>query len=76
MPFGERVDVVGGITVRLQRAGHILGAVSARVAAGGSTLLFSGDLGRPDDTLMKPPDPIAPRHMAVKTSGVRRCSVR
>lgn len=46
---------------RLQRAGHILGACSVRVeweggGAGGS-VLFSGDLGRDDDSLMRPPAP-------------------
>ena len=57
LPFDERVDVVGAIAVRLQRAGHILGAAAAAVSAGGTTLLFSGDLGRPDDPLMHPPEP-------------------
>lgn len=50
-----------GWSWRLSRAGHILGACSVRVAfegggAGGS-VLFSGDLGRSDDLLMRPPAP-------------------
>jgi metallo-beta-lactamase family protein len=58
LEFGETVDAPGGFRLRLQRAGHILGAASVEVQAGGTTILFSGDLGRPDDRLMPPPEPI------------------
>ena len=37
-------------------AGHILGAASLLLEVGGRRLLFSGDLGRPDDLIMNPPD--------------------
>ena len=37
-------------------AGHILGAASVLLEVGGRRILFSGDLGRPDDLLMKPPE--------------------
>ena len=37
-------------------AGHILGACSLLLEVAGRRILFSGDLGRPDDTLMNPPD--------------------
>ncbi len=37
-------------------AGHILGAASVLLEVAGRRILFSGDLGRPDDTLMNPPD--------------------
>jgi metallo-beta-lactamase family protein len=36
-------------------AGHILGAASVRVSAGGKSLLFSGDVGRPEDRIMRAP---------------------
>jgi metallo-beta-lactamase family protein len=36
-------------------AGHLLGATSVSVTAGGRTLTFSGDLGRDDDLLMPAP---------------------
>jgi glyoxylase-like metal-dependent hydrolase (beta-lactamase superfamily II) len=45
-----------GWKVTLQSAGHILGACSVLVEVAGRRLLFSGDLGRPDDTLMNPPE--------------------
>lgn len=55
LEFGETAQV-GSISLRLQRAGHILGAGSLIVEADGRRVGFSGDVGRPDDVLMKPPD--------------------
>ncbi|BAO86424.1 MBL fold metallo-hydrolase RNA specificity domain-containing protein [Caballeronia cordobensis] len=40
---------------RLLPAGHILGAASVELRLGGQTLLFSGDIGRPCDPLMRAP---------------------
>lgn len=45
------------VSARYSSAGHLLGAVSALVEAPGGRLLFSGDLGRPDDPMMHPPAP-------------------
>lgn len=42
--------------VRLTLAGHILGASSVRVAADNTSILFSGDLGRPNDPIMVAPE--------------------
>lgn len=36
-------------------AGHILGASLIKISNGKTTLLFTGDLGRPHDLIMKPP---------------------
>ena len=44
-----------GVQVQFTPAGHILGASSFRVSHGGRSILFSGDLGRPDDLVMLPP---------------------
>lgn len=46
---------VGPLSVRFQSAGHILGAASLLVSDGSRSILFSGDLGRPNDLLMNPP---------------------
>ena len=46
-----------GWHARFLRAGHILGAASVLLEVGGRRILFSGDLGRPDDLLMLPPEP-------------------
>lgn len=49
-----------GWRVTFYGAGHILGAASVLVEVGGRRLLFSGDLGRPDDLLMPAPEaPVA-----------------
>lgn len=53
--FGETFEPVPGLRVRFHNAGHILGAASAHVQCGARSLLFSGDLGRSDDLVMKPP---------------------
>jgi metallo-beta-lactamase family protein len=42
-------------SLQLRPAGHILGAASVLAAGGGRSVLFSGDLGRDDDLLMRPP---------------------
>lgn len=58
--FGDRVEVSGNLAFSYQSTGHILGAASLVLYVNGSTLLFSGDLGRYDDEMMsnpaKPPD--------------------
>ncbi|MBO9651422.1 MAG: MBL fold metallo-hydrolase [Variovorax sp.] len=45
-----------GWTWRMRRAGHILGAASIHIAWDGGSILFSGDLGRDDDLVMRPPE--------------------
>ena len=58
LPFEEPSDSIAGMRLRLRPAGHILGASSVELTAGDTTVLFSGDLGRPDDTIMRAPVPI------------------
>ncbi len=54
-PFDSPIEPLPGLRVRLVMAGHLLGAASVHIEWGAHTLLFSGDLGRDDDLLMKPP---------------------
>ncbi|MEJ2762936.1 MBL fold metallo-hydrolase [Photobacterium sp. MCCC 1A19761] len=54
----EETFEVGDIRLRLQNAGHILGAASVILQAEGKVIGFSGDVGRPDDILMRPPEPL------------------
>ncbi len=44
--------------VRFRPVGHILGASSIRISNEGKTITFSGDVGRPDDLIMPPPEAI------------------
>jgi metallo-beta-lactamase family protein len=56
-PFGDSVEALPGLFVRFRQAGHILGAASVHLQSEAGSILFSGDLGRSDDLLMKPPAP-------------------
>ncbi len=53
--FDRRIEIAPGIGVRLRPAGHILGAAIVELIAGGTTLVFSGDLGRSGDPIMRDP---------------------
>lgn len=55
--FAEGFEPIPGVKMRFSLAGHILGAASVHVAWSGGSMLFSGDLGRDDDILMRPPEP-------------------
>lgn len=54
-----------GWSWRLKRAGHILGAASAKIEWDGGSILFSGDLGRSDDLVMRPPESPPPADYVV-----------
>lgn len=45
----------GGLTMRFRPAGHILGAATLEIDDGRRSVLFSGDLGRPDDPICVAP---------------------
>ncbi len=55
--FDERFEPLPGFDLQLRHAGHILGAASVHLRCGERSVLFSGDLGRSDDLVMKPPEP-------------------
>lgn len=57
VPFDKPVDLGGGIAAEFIPAGHLLGAAQIRLRLGGTTVHFSGDLGRQKDALMRPPRP-------------------
>lgn len=57
--FDEIYTVVPGIQIRFRRAGHILGAAIVELFHGDRTVVFSGDLGRPNDAIMVDPAPVA-----------------
>lgn len=58
LPSGHIGELAAGMQLRFRRAGHILGASSIELTAANTTVLFSGDLGRPDDLIMREPEPI------------------
>jgi len=56
--FEKDIDLESGVIVRLSPNGHILGSAFVRIHDTKTSILFSGDIGRPNDVLMKPPTQI------------------
>lgn len=70
----EWFQPIPGWNAQFSAAGHILGAASLLLEVAGRRILFSGDLGRPDDSLMNPPEapPQADTVLIESTYGNRR----
>jgi metallo-beta-lactamase family protein len=49
---------VGALKIKFRASGHILGASSVEVSTDNGSVLFSGDVGRPDDLIIKAPVPL------------------
>jgi len=58
--FAETFEPASGVTATFTRAGHIIGSACLALRVGGTTITFSGDVGRPNDPVMKPPSPLGP----------------
>lgn len=56
LPFHTPFELFKGMQVLLRPAGHILGAASVEIRAGGISLVCSGDLGRMIDPIMPAPE--------------------
>jgi metallo-beta-lactamase family protein len=56
--FHKPVSLPDGLEARFLRAGHILGAAMIALTDGNTKLLFSGDLGRPNDPTMLDPEAV------------------
>lgn len=61
-------DAGSGLDLTFRRAGHILGSTSLHVSAGGSSVMFSGDLGRPDHPILADREPPLPARTVVLES--------
>lgn len=57
-PFDKEFTPAAGIQASFSPAGHILGAACAKVSYGGKSVIFSGDVGRQNDPIMRPPAPL------------------
>ena len=53
--YGPTYNILDGVQIRFQDAGHLLGSASIYVTVEGKTLLFSGDLGNVDRPLIRDP---------------------
>lgn len=56
--FHTPFEIGDSIKVSFIPAGHILGASMVRLENAGKKILFTGDLGRPIDPIMQPPEPV------------------
>ncbi len=67
--FDRSTRLPSGAGLTLVRAGHVLGAASALVQVGGTSVLFSGDLGRPHHPLLRPrARPPAAEHVVLEST--------
>lgn len=60
LPYHETFEPVKGFEVSFTPAGHILGSACVHVHHKGANrrVVFSGDVGRQDDIIMRPPEPL------------------
>ena len=74
LAFGRVNTIAKGVDVELRQAGHILGASIVALRLRGLNLVFSGDLGRYTDPIMRSPDPVTEADYLVveSTYGNRR----
>ena len=56
-PFHAPFSPAEGVSARFSRAGHILGSACLSLEVEGRSILFSGDVGRPSDPVMRAPEP-------------------
>jgi metallo-beta-lactamase family protein len=58
IPFHQTEKIFDDAKITLSRAGHILGASCILLEAQNKKIIFSGDVGRYNDIIMRPPEPL------------------
>jgi metallo-beta-lactamase family protein len=66
--LGKRVELAPGISFELDRAGHILGSTFVTLRANGTTVLFTGDMGRPHSATGGPAEPEAVDYLLIEST--------
>lgn len=76
--FGQTFRVTPEIEASFSRAGHIVGSACLLLRLPSRTIAFSGDVGRPHDPIMLPPEPLPSADVLVveSTYGDRRHSAK
>jgi metallo-beta-lactamase family protein len=68
-PFEASWSPAAGLTAKLARSGHMLGSAFVRLEDGVRSILFSGDIGRPNDTvLLAPASVVAADYLVVEST--------
>jgi metallo-beta-lactamase family protein len=68
VPFDEELECLPDTTCSFRPNGHILGSSTIRVATDRTSVLFTGDVGRPVDRVMHAPAPPPPADVVVTES--------
>jgi metallo-beta-lactamase family protein len=55
--FHASCEPARGVVASFTRAGHIIGSACVAITIDGVSITFSGDVGRPHDPIMSPPEP-------------------
>lgn len=58
VPYKEKKSLESDISFEFRYVGHILGAASAIIEVADRKIAFTGDIGRMNDKIMYPPEPI------------------
>jgi metallo-beta-lactamase family protein len=58
LPFGQPGQPLPGLTGLLTPSGHMPGSSFVRLDDGQVSILFSGDIGRPNDPVLNPPEQV------------------
>jgi len=66
--FHRTFEPASGIVASFTRAGHIIGSACVHLVVDGHTIAFSGDVGRPVDPIMTPPEPLPAAEVIVVES--------
>lgn len=76
LPYNTDFHPVKGLNASFRMAGHILGSASVQITDGHKRLTFTGDVGRLEDPIMLPPEPLEDTDYLVieSTYGDRRHS--
>jgi len=72
--YDEQVSIARDIELSMSRAGHIVGSACVRLHHPRGSVVFTGDVGRPNDPIMKPPPVLSATDVLVveSTYGDRR----
>lgn len=67
--YGVEFEAAPGLQGKFWNSGHMPGSAFVRLADGHRSILFSGDLGRPNDLVLKPPvTPDAADYLVVEST--------
>lgn len=58
VPYRKQWQPAAGLSATLTPSGHILGSSFVKIDNGERSILFSGDIGRPNDLVLAPPSPM------------------